>query len=228
MSRVALVVGATGLVGGHVVDRLLADARWSRVVVLARRDLGKSSEKLSTRIVDFEALADDPGSALAKASLAGIERLDDVFVCLGTTIKVAGSQERFRRVDHDYAVAAARLGRDAGARTVAFVSSVGASESSSAFYLRVKGETERDVRALGFDATVIARPSFLVGDRTDQRPGEQAGILFARAAAPLMAFGLRKYRPVEARAVAAAMIEAAAAGEPGVRVLGFDELTARG
>jgi len=229
MSRVALVVGATGLVGGLVVDRLLADARWSRVVVLARRDLGKSSEKLTTRIVDFEVLAgdDDPAAEAAKAALADIERVDDVFVCLGTTIKVAGSQEKFRRVDHDYAVASARLGRDAGARRLALVSSVGASESSSAFYLRVKGETERDVRALGFESTVIARPSFLVGDRSDKRPGEQAGILFARAAAPLMAFGLRKYRPIEARAVAAAMIEAVAAGEPGDRVLGFDDLTSR-
>lgn len=228
MSRTALVVGATGLVGGLVLDRLLADARWSRVIVLARRDLGRADagDKLTTSLVDFEALDGDPASV--KAALAGAAGVDDVFVCLGTTIRVAGSQEKFRRVDHDYAVAAARLARQAGARRVALVSSVGANETSSTFYLRVKGETERDIRALGFESTVIARPSFLVGERTVKRPGEHAGILVTRAVAPLMAFGLRKYRPVEARDVAAAMVEAIAEGTPGDRVLGFDDLTAHG
>jgi len=220
--RTALLFGATGLVGGHVLDRLLENERWSRVVVLARRSVGRTHAKLTERIVDFEAIASD--GKLSELSLDGV---DDVFACLGTTIKVAGSQERFRRVDHDYTVAVARLAHQAGARRLALVSSVGAAERTKNFYLRVKGETERDVRALGYETLVIARPSFLVGERSTSRTGEGAGIAVARAFAPLMLGGLRVYRPIAARDVANAIVGALSVEEHGVRVLTHAELVAR-
>lgn len=214
MSRTALLVGATGLVGGHVLTRLLDDARWSQVVVLGRRPSGRPHGKLTERLVSFDELAPLPA-------------IDDVFACLGTTIKVAGSKERFRQVDHDYTVAVARLARTAGAARLALVSSVGASVSASNFYLRVKGETERDVGELGYDSLVIARPSFLVGERSKRRTGERIGIAATGLVAPLMLGGLRVYRPIRASDVAAALVASVADGERGTRLLTYEALVAR-
>ncbi len=217
-TRTALLAGATGLVGGHVKSVLLAHPDYRRVTVLVRRPLGgESNAKLSEVVVDFEALAEHAAELGA----------DDVYACLGTTIKVAGSQEKFRRVDHDYTVAVAELAKKAGATRLALVSSVGAAATSGNFYLRVKGETERDVAALGYDAVSIARPSLLVGDRRESRPAEAAGIAVARALAFTMVGGLRAYRPIEAKAVAAALVRATLDGAPGVRVLEFAELASR-
>jgi uncharacterized protein YbjT (DUF2867 family) len=231
--RIVVVAGATGLVGGHVLDGLLADARWSRVVVLTRRATGRGAgrggekidetidDKLDERVVDFDAL-------LETGSIAPpVERADDVFACLGTTIAAAGTEERFRRVDHDYTLAVARLARGAGASRIALVSSVGASERSRNFYLRTKGETERDVLAVGFATAVLARPSFLVGERAERRATEGAMTRATSAVAPLLVGGLRKYRPIAAAEVASAMIDAVARGEPGAHALTYAELSER-
>ena len=217
-TRTALVAGATGLVGGHVKALLLASADYARVTVLVRKPLGEAHAKLKELVVDFEKLADH----------AADFAVDDVYACLGTTIKVAGSQEKFRRVDHDYTVAVAELAKKAGASRLALVSSVGATgptEKGGNFYLRVKGETEKDVRALGYDTLSIARPSLLVGDRKESRPLEAAGIGVARALAFTMVGGLRGYRPIEAKTVAAGLVRATLDGAPGVRELAFAELT---
>ncbi len=215
-TRTALLAGASGMVGGHALDLLLASADYARVVVLSRRALGRADAKLDERVVDFDRLE-------AAASLGAV---DDVYACLGTTIKVAGSQEKFRRVDHDYTVAVAQLGQTAGARRVAVVSSVGATLSGGNFYLRVKGETERDVAALGFATTTIARPSLLVGERKESRPAEAIGVVAAKALAFTLVGGLRRYRPIEARAVAAALVRATLAGAPGTATLEYADLTA--
>src|SRR5262249_10816457 len=122
--RTALVAGATGLVGKHVVDLLLGREEYGKVIAFVRRPLGKAHAKLEERVVDFDAL---PGVVA-----------DDVYACLGTTIKVAGSKERFRRVDHDYTVEVARLAREKGAARLALVSAIGASAASGNFYLSVK------------------------------------------------------------------------------------------
>jgi uncharacterized protein YbjT (DUF2867 family) len=215
-TRTAVLAGATGLVGGHVKDLLLAHPDYRRVTVLVRRPLGQSHEKLKEVTVDFEDLAKHAADLDA----------DDVYACLGTTIKIAGSQEKFRRVDHDYTVAVAELAKKAGATRLALVSSIGATEKGGNFYLRVKGETEKDVAALGYASVNIARPSLLVGERRESRPAEAAGIAVARALAFTMVGGLRSYRPIEAKAVAAGLVRATLAGAAGVHVLEFAELTA--
>lgn len=213
-SRSVLVAGATGLVGGHVVERLAESADVSRVVVLVRRasGLAKAKAKVEEKVVDYDAL--DP------AAFAGI---DEVYACLGTTIKKAGSQDAFRKVDHDYTLAVANAAKAAGAARFAVVSSVGASARSSNFYLRVKGETDEALDRVGFEGLVIARPSVLVGNREESRPGEKVGIAVSRAFSFAMVGGLKKFRPIEARRVAHAMI-AATKDAAGRRVLEHDDL----
>jgi uncharacterized protein YbjT (DUF2867 family) len=192
----ALIAGATGLVGGLVLGRLLAHPSYSRVEVLVRRELPIRNPKIIQRVVDFE--------RLEAASAA-----DDVFCCLGTTIAKAGSQEAFRRVDHDYPLALARVGMAAGAQRFLMVSSLGADARSSVFYLRVKGETERDIAATGLPKIMFMRPSFLFGERLEQRAGERAAAFIGRMTAPLLVGPLRKYGPIHADDVAAAMLYAA-------------------
>jgi uncharacterized protein YbjT (DUF2867 family) len=198
LNKQALLAGATGLVGGHVLNRLLSHPAYARIEVLVRRELPIRDAKIVQRVVDFDHLE------------AGLNiTADDVFCCLGTTIGKAGSQEAFRRVDHDYPLALGKLGKAAGAQQFLLVSSLGANARSRVFYSRVKGETERDVAALGFEKVVFMRPSILRGERQEYRAGEKAGIFIRRIIAPLMAGRLRKYRPIDADDVAAAMLYAA-------------------
>jgi uncharacterized protein YbjT (DUF2867 family) len=212
-TRTALVAGATGLVGSHLVRRLLDAEAWGRVVTVGRRPLDLDHEKLEQRTVDFERLAD-----------ADWPPANDAFCCLGTTIKKAGSEEAFRNVDYDYVVAFARAARRHGARQFVVVSAMGASAGSRIFYNRVKGEMEEAVAAVGFDAVQIVRPALLLGERDEQRPGERVGQLLMQSVAPLLLGPLRKYRPIEADAVAAAMVAAAQVRAPGVHVYESDSL----
>jgi uncharacterized protein YbjT (DUF2867 family) len=198
-SRAALLLGATGLVGGHCRERLLAEERYARVVVLGRRPSGREHPKLEEHRVDFERLAE------ARERFA----VDDVFCCLGTTIRKAGSREAFRRVDHDYPVEAARLASSQGASRFLLVSAMGADPGSRFFYSRVKGEAERAVRAIRFAAVWVVRPSLLLGEREETRPGEKAAELVLRPLGPLMVGPLRRYRAIHARDVAAAMLRLA-------------------
>ncbi len=195
--RKALIVGATGLIGGHLLDLLLANSGYSSVTALVRRPL--DVESLDTRVVDFDRLGEitDPPA------------VDDVFCCLGSTMKKAGSKAAFRRVDHDYVVATARLGLAGGARRFLLVSSIGADKRSRNFYSRVKGETENSVAALGYEALYIFQPSLLIGKREEKRPGERLGILAAGVLNHLMAGPLLRYRGIRPETVAAAMVAAA-------------------
>jgi uncharacterized protein YbjT (DUF2867 family) len=211
--RTALLAGATGLVGRICLERLLASDVYERVRVLVRRPVGTTHPKLEELRVDFDALEAKP-----------IEPVSDVFITLGTTIKAAGSQEAFYKVDHDYVVATAKLGKRAGAKRLALVSSIGAGGAASNFYLRVKTETERDVQALGYECLEIFRPGLLVGEREEKRKGEAFGIAATKIASGLMVGPLRQYRPIEAKDVAAAMVAAMIAGEPGARVRTFEAM----
>jgi uncharacterized protein YbjT (DUF2867 family) len=204
LARHALIAGAHGLVGSRLLDLLLAHDAWTTVVAPVRRALPVSHPKLAAPLVDFEHLDRfEPDT-----------RIDDVFCCLGTTIAKAGSEAAFRRVDHDYVVSLARLASRIGAKHFVMVSALGASSGSRVFYNRVKGEAESAVLGLGLPRTTILRPSLLAGDRTESRPAERAGLLFAKLVGPLMVGGLRRYRAVDAGDVAAAMLAATLAGTP--------------
>lgn len=193
----ALLAGATGLVGEHCLGRLLEHPAYSQVTVWSRRPLSRAHPKLALELVDFGSLPPLPRDCA------------EVFCCLGTTIRIAGTQEAFRRVDHDYPVALAERARAAGAQQFLLVSSLGADAQSKNFYLRVKGETERDIAALGLPRHLFFRPSLLLGNRQEHRRGERVAILASRFLAPLLIGPIRKYRPVEADDLAAAMVKAA-------------------
>jgi uncharacterized protein YbjT (DUF2867 family) len=208
--RSLLLAGATGLVGGHALRLAMADPRFDRVVILTRRPLpdsltGKAVDEagiemgsgLDVRIVDFDALDE---------AAAGLP-VDAVACALGTTIKKAGSREAFRKVDRDYPVRLAELAARAGADRFVLVSSAGASPRSRFFYSRVKGESEAAVVELGIPGVSILRPSLLLGDRAESRPGEE----WAKRLSFLLPPG---HRAVHSRDVARALLDEAA--RPGV------------
>jgi uncharacterized protein YbjT (DUF2867 family) len=180
MSRTALLAGASGLVGGHVLQLGALDA------------------------------------------LSDLPHVDDVFCCLGTTIKTAGSQAAFHKVDYDYVVGVARAGQRAGAKQFLVITAIGADPASRIFYSRVKGEVERAVRELPYHAVQIFRPSFLMGDRREARLGERISVPIARVIAPLLLGPLRRYRPIHAADVARAMVQIAKEAPSGPNVFEYD------
>lgn len=213
---VAIVAGASGLVGSELVRLLLIDAAFTAVRSLVRRPSGTSSAKLEEIVVDFH----------DEAALAAAAKGDVVFSSLGTTRKKAGSKEAQYEVDYGHQFRVAKAARENGARCYALVSAVDANPSASAFYNRMKGELERDVIALGFERTRIARPSILLGERNEHRTLESIGATLTKGIAVLP--GLRKYKPIEARTVASALIASARDATPGVRILETEDLFALG
>lgn len=210
-TRTALVAGASGLVGGYLLDALLEAPQYREVHSLGRRPLPKQHPKLVQHTVDFARLG---GEALPPAQ--------EAFCCLGTTIKKAGSQEAFRAVDHDAVLAFASAAKKAGVQRFLVVTALGSDARSRVFYNRVKGETEEALKAMGFESLVILQPSLLLGERAESRPGERAAIIASRVLAPL----LRPLasRPIEARTVARAMVTLAQTAPQGVRVAPSGEL----
>lgn len=194
--RVALLLGATGLVGAHCLRLLLDDPAYARVRVLVRRAPGQRHPRLETHQTDFDRLEDS----------ADLFEVDDVFCCLGTTMARAGSEAAFRRVDHDYPLRAAELAVARGAEQYLMVSAVGADPQSRIFYNRVKGEAEAAVKRLPFRAVWVLRPSLLLGDRQELRVGERLTSALSRPLVPLLVGRLRRYRPIEAEDVARAMV----------------------
>lgn len=214
IDRHALVIGATGLVGRLVVERLLAASSCAAVTVLARRPNDDSHAKLVWHVVDF----DDPGSwDLPRGTTTLLN-------CMGTTIKQAGSQKAFQRVDRDIPLAVARAAHAVGVQHCLSISALGAASSSMVFYSRVKGQLEDALREVGFARLDILRPSLLLGVRPHKRRGEQLGALAMRGLGCLLQGPLRQYRGIAADAVAAAMVELTSAGDPGVYVHPSDEV----
>ena len=206
MLRRALVLGATGLVGSHCVEHLAEHASYGSVTCLVRRPATPpipARGKVHERIVDFSAL-----------ELADVEPVDDVFCAIGTTMKKAGSREAFRRVDFELPLRVTELAVSVSAKRLALVSSVGANAGSSNFYLRTKGELEEVLAKLPVGALHILRPSLLLGERAESRPGEAIASVLSRATSGLLVGRLRKYRPIEADQVARAMIAAMVAPDP--------------
>lgn len=211
--RTALVLGATGLVGGYCLDLLLADPAYARVVAPVRRPLPRTHPRLQAPVVDF-------GRLETRADLFDV---DEVHSCVGTTIRKAGSREAFLAVDHDIPLAAGRLAAAHGARRYLLVSAAGASERSPFFYSRAKGRLEAAVSGLPF-GVVILRPSLLLGERDEHRPGEAFAQKLLPRLHPLLLGPLRRYRAVHGRTVARAMVRLAREADGGVRVVESDEI----
>jgi len=212
--RTALLLGASGLVGGHLLRELAADARWGRVVTLDRRPLPSAGPTHESVVVDFDRVGE----------VAERFACDDVFCALGTTINAAGSQAAFRRVDLEIPAEAARLALAHGATQMLLVSAYGAAPGSRMFYNRTKGQAEDAIRAVGFEAVQIARPSLLDGDREDDRLGERVGLAVLGALRPVLRGPLSALRPTEAVDVARALVAVAAARPVGAHVYGPDAI----
>lgn len=209
----AAVAGATGLVGSRVLKRLLDDPAVARVIAPTRRPL-PPHPKLVNPIL--------PG--LSAPSWPEMPPLDEAYCCLGTTRAKAGSDAAYLAVDRGLTAAFARAAKAAGARRFGLVSSVGADPRSRFLYLRTKGQTEALASGLGFESVVIARPSFLLGERAEFRPAEKFWIPFFLLFDAALAGPWRKYRAVDAGAVAAALIAAARGRVPGTLILESDGL----
>jgi uncharacterized protein YbjT (DUF2867 family) len=211
--KTLIILGATGLVGQQLLRQALGDERVERVIAPSRRSL-PTHTKLANPIVDFERL---PANA-------DWWKADAVLCALGTTMRLAGSQEAFRRVDHDYVLNAAKLAREAGTKGFVLNSSTGSKPDASSFYLKVKAETERDLATLQFPSLSIVRPSLLDGDgsaRPDRRTGETIAIFFGK----LFGFLLpKRLRPISTTKVAAAMLDAGLSAKDGIAIIESEQL----
>ena len=216
-TRTALLLGSTGLVGGHMLQLLSVDERWSRIVTLGRRAMAPVASNHVHNVIDFD---DMDAHAEHFAS-------NDVFCCLGTTIKKAGSQEAFRRVDFDYPVDAAYLAHAQGATQYLLVSALGANPKSRIFYNRLKGEVEDALRGAGFASLGIFRPSLLTGDREEHRRSEAIWSVGLTLAKPFLSGPFRKYRATPAEALARVMADVAADSPKGATVYEADAIMAR-
>jgi uncharacterized protein YbjT (DUF2867 family) len=213
-TKTALVLGGSGLVGRFCLQSLVADDQYGKIVVLTRRALPiENAPKVQQMVIDF-----------AEINRLSFDALDDVFCALGTTIKKAGSQDAFRRIDLEMPMAAARRSLEFGARQFIVVSSVDANAQSRNFYLRMKGELEEKLRALPFRALHIFRPSILVGTREESRLGESIGIGLAKLLRFSLVSGWRRYRPIQAADVGRAMVTAAKSQQQGRIVYEYDEI----
>lgn len=208
MSRTALIAGATGLIGSLLLPRLLADPAYTRVKVLSRRSLSVQDAKLEVLLSDLR----DP------ASLGGALMADEVFCCLGTTIKTAGSREAFEAVDYQMVADLASAAKNRGAKKFLVVSAAGTAASSPSFYSRVKARMEAEVSALGYETVHILRPSLLIGPRAERRPGERAAQLLMPLLNPVLLGPWKKYRAIEADEVAQALLTLARSDARGIHI----------
>ncbi|PTU31290.1 NAD(P)H-binding protein [Stenotrophobium rhamnosiphilum] len=208
MPRIALVAGATGLVGQLLVQRLLASGAYDRIKLLARRALSIDDARIENVIGDYSDLG-----TLGKSLQA-----DDVFCCLGTTLKKAGSRAAFERVDYQMVVDLARAAHAQGAKQFLVVSAAGTAEHSPSFYSRVKAHMERDVSAVGYDAVHIVRPALLIGAREESRPAEKISQMIMPLFNPLLIGSMKKYRSVRGEDVADALLQLARRETRGVHI----------
>ncbi len=212
----ALIAGATGLVGSRLLELLIQSEDYNEVVALARKPIPiaigtHASPRFVNRVVDFDQL--DRHASELKA--------DDVFCCLGTTIRQAGSQEAFRKVDYEYPLSLAKVTRAQGAKQFLLVTAMGSSKGSSIFYNRVKGEVEEAIAAVGFPAYHIFRPSMLLGDRKEKRAGEAVGKVVMSALDFLLP---ANFKAIHGERVAHAMLEIAKQKQQGMHIHPSGEL----
>ena len=214
VARTAILIGATGLVGEACLDYLLQSPAYEKLTVFTRRPLDYQNPKLTTHVIDFDKL-DEFGHLI---------RADDIYCCLGTTIRKAKSKENFRKIDYEYCVEFARRALAQGAKQFLLVSSLGANSESPFFYLRTKGELEEALMELGFDSLSVLQPSLLLGDRNESRPGEKMMMHIHRYFDSFFIGPMKSYRGIEARNVALAMVSLGEEAKPGFRRVVSQEL----
>lgn len=214
--RTATLIGATGLIGSHLLQLLEADNYFSTIRLLVRRPFQSGSPRTEVKLVDF---ADHESYRL------GIYGSDAVFCAVGTTQKkVKGDMDAYRRVDYDIPVRAAQFCALSGCAHFSLVSSVGASSSAGNFYLKLKGEVEDEVSKQSIPSIAVFRPSILLGNRNESRPGERVGQIAMQALSFAFISKLSKYKPIHARQVASAMIFAAKEQRSGFNVYEYNEM----
>jgi uncharacterized protein YbjT (DUF2867 family) len=194
--REALIFGSTGLIGNLLLEELIHSDSYSGIKIFVRHSTGITDPKVEEIITDFS------NPSLYSNKITG----DDLFICLGTTIKKAGSIANMGKIDRDIPLQIASIASDNGVKRVAVVSSLGASPQSSNYYLRIKGEMENGILGLRFENIVIVRPSILLGKRKERRSGESFGKVIIKIIEPFFIGRMKKYRGIHGRKVARAMI----------------------
>ena len=211
--KTAAIIGVTGLTGGYLYEQLKQDKDFNSIRLLVRRPMQKDDPRTEIKLVDFND---------AESVMLAIDGSDIVFCAVGTTNKkVKGDKEAYRKVDYDIPVRAARFCKMRGCETFVLVSAVGANSKSGNFYLKLKGEVENAVKEIGLRSVHIMRPSMLLGDRKESRFGEKIGKVVMKATSFLLP---AKYKPVQAKDVAKAMIAAAKENKEGFFVHEYNEI----
>ncbi len=214
VKRTATVLGATGLAGSHLVRILQEDDSYEKIITPVRRSLKMTGDRVKEVFIDYDRLDD----------YRDVFRVDDVFCCLGTTMKRAGSREAFEKVDFHYVVESARLASEENVTRFLVITAMMANAKSPVFYNRVKGRVEEALKAMSFHSLHIFRPSLLLGQRNEQRFAEELGMKILPLLSFIMVGPLRKYRPVQAEQVAVAMKRRAFEDLPGVHTWEGDSL----
>lgn len=212
----ALIFGASGFIGEHLLHYLLNCEAYAGVIAVVRQSLPISHPKLTQYIGDINSLP----------SLQHLLIADEVFCAIGTTRKKTPDKVAYHHIDYGLPVAAAKIGKENGARAFFMVSSVGADADSSVFYLRTKGEAERDIARVGYESTNFFRPAALIGTRRESRPLEKVFGSLSKAVSPLLKGSLTKYRPIDGQEVALAMLRAAQKCPKGVHYYYWNDITA--
>jgi len=211
----AIIFGSSGFVGSHLLNELLNSPDYEQVTAVVRKSLSISHPKLNTLIGDYSSLP-----ALEPEISA-----DEIFITLGATRETSPEREKYYQVDHDYPVLAARIAKARGAKSVFLVTAVGANSRSRIFYVRTKGETERDIIALNFDHTHIFRPSMIMGNRQENRPLEKVFIKLWSVLNPILVGKINRYRGIAGEDIAKAMKNSATSQSEKLKIYHWKEMT---
>lgn len=214
MVKTAIIAGASGLTGNCLLHLLLNEPGYDEVIALVRKELLVKHHKLQQIIVDFDHLDNH----------ADVIKGNAVFCLLGSTKKKTPDLAVYRKIDHDYPVKLAEIALKNKIDQYHLMSSIGANANSSNFYTKMKGETEHDITRIGLPATYIYRPSFLVGERKENRPLEKVFVGLMTVVNPLLFGGIKKYRSIKIEAVAGAMYKQSLKNEPGVHIYESDKI----
>jgi uncharacterized protein YbjT (DUF2867 family) len=210
----AILFGATGFIGSHLLQELLNNSDYEQVTIVVRKNQNITHPKLKTLIGDFHSMPQLKENIIT----------DEIFIALGTTKKQTPNQKEYYQIDHDYPVLAAKTAKENGAKSVFVVTAIGANATSAIPYIKTKGELERDIIALDFEHTHIFEPSMIVGNRKENRPGEKIFIKIFAVINPLLIGKLNKYKGIDGKDIAKAMNNAAKNQSEKVKIYQWSEI----